>query len=144
MNPSGRSHSKGPILRSVSLEDLKRNSSFKSNLKYKDEVTSHKEPQVGTLSNEELLKDLDNMLRGKLNMGRNSFHTDKRNKSDGNISALTFKARSGLEGDTRTIDVQQDGNDDGENFKLNDDSANKDRNGEKDSNTCLLYTSRCV
>ncbi|MCQ5149821.1 hypothetical protein NE690_15605, partial [Coprococcus eutactus] len=65
---------------------------FKGNLKYKDEVTSHKEPQVGTLSNEELLKDLDNMLRGKLNMGRNSFHADKRNKSDGNISALKVKA----------------------------------------------------
>ena len=135
MNASGRSHSKGPIIRSVSLEDLKRNSSFKGNLKYKDEVPSHKEPQVGTLSNEELLKDLDNMLRGKLNMGRNSFHADKRNKSDGNISALTFKARSGLEGDIRTIDIQQDRSDENDNFKFSDDGVNKDRNNEKDNNT---------
>ena len=102
-------------------------------------MASHKEPLVGTLSNEELLKDLDNMLRSKLNMGKSSFHADKRNKSDGNISALNFKARSGLEGDIRTIDVQQDDNDDNDNgtdnFKLNDNGANMDGNSKKDSNT---------
>lgn len=71
-----------------------------------------KKPQTSTLSNEELLKDLDNMLRNKLNMGRNAFHADKRNKSDSNISALNFKARSGLDGDVRTIDTEQDNDDD--------------------------------
>ncbi|CAI4049885.1 hypothetical protein SKDZ_14G1970 [Saccharomyces kudriavzevii ZP591] len=141
MKTSGRSHSKGPILRSVSLEDLKRNSSFKNTLKYTDEVSPLKEPKVGTLSNEELLKDLDNMLRNKLNIGRSTFHADKRNKSDGNISALNFKAKSGLEGDIQTIDIQQDdedvddSRDDADNFKLNDNSANNGEDGEKGGNT---------
>lgn len=151
MNTSGRSHSKGPIIRSVSLEDLKRNSSFNNTLKYKDDIPTHKEPQTSTLSNEELLKDLDNMLRNKLNMGRNAFHADKRNKSDSNISALNFKARSGLDGDVRTIDTEQDNDDDDDDvddvdndddddndandFKLNADGANKDEGEEKVNNT---------
>lgn len=126
-------------MRSVSLENLRPKSSLRKKLKFNDDTitrsnsSSNRAFDSRRLGEDELLQDLNNILRTKLRMVDTVINGQKFRKSSSRNSEEDFIARTGLEGSAVT--VAYDGEDEDDDLDANDELMDDNRS---DDEKCRL------